>query len=574
MSDLLGRLTGFTQSEAGQKAMEKAAQGDDAATAEVAAALGLPQSSMRDMLELSRTQKQRQAVDWVLRYLIGSGDNQGTAKGGLTLAQLLCRDTEAGNIDATANIDALKGFIDREFLTQEQGNELLRTIDPRTIRLAPFSESLDSRKGELVALGRLLTDFLVTLKEAHLSAAVVPGLDQQPADGDLYAFVQQGLGERKDSLAQGKDSDPAVADVFRLSMRPTSDFESFMDPRTGRILLAERSEPLSAAVQTQIDPKANEALLREMVTVVGDRIPWEQVTGLLVERMPTSVLEVLRTAEFKGGIIYPSSFYLSDEAEQMNRMLRHVPGLERKVPAYENPVVRLFDQWAATRTPDQETVSGHLNDIRGLAEVGDRWSRAPGHAGTLTHEFMHALDLALGEKMPLSDEAEFLTIYENTKAAREEGFHTPKFPNRNAVSSPDEFFVEAATAYLNLNFRNAKSWCHGTTRAHLRQDNPEAYNYFDRLFSERLPAALAEGRITKVEDWVRDSVGLLAKAAGLFRQAMGDQDPASLDAADGVLRKAAAACEKENRNDGLEDVQWLQQQVAIVRSKLTGTPDS
>ncbi len=104
---------------------------------------------------------------------------------------------------------------------------------------------------------------------------------------------------------------------------------------------------------------------------------------------------------------------------------------------------------------------------------------------------MHVIDFTTATHGPLSSEPVFQALFAKTHAAWKSGESVPAFPTTYSRQDVREFFAECATAYLNGTLSSADSH---NSRTRLKETDPEAYAYFERLFGERLPApAFATG---------------------------------------------------------------------------------
>ena len=103
-------------------------------------------------------------------------------------------------------------------------------------------------------------------------------------------------------------------------------------------------------------------------------------------------------------------------------------------------------------------------------------------AFTITHEFGHAIDCALGNgEYATFRDPELRTMFASAR----------RFVSPYAACGIDEYFAECCRAYVEANDRDNHASFPPVSKAILREKDPEMFNYLELLFTEPVAAPLA-----------------------------------------------------------------------------------
>jgi hypothetical protein len=332
---------------------------------------------------------------------------------------------------------------------------------------------IDPARKDLVELGPEAARKIVTFKIHALAKQL--GFDPFAEAGEDGKSGPTRLRERLFAAIEKGQIDRLGSDFLRLNESGAAGFAAMLDRKTGQVVLAERDHPLPDGVARKIDPRRGIQVVKRMLGTVADPRSALSATKALAESFPLDALELLEKAHVK--------LNFGDQGAAASLTMKLALGEEiAEGLTKTDPHSR-----ASYQKKTGEIIFGRRHAI----------DRDIAIATFARHEAGHALDHCLGQNgQDLSSEPEWQALFDKTRSGFDARQESPAFPTLYSSTGAHELFAEAVAIYLGKHCLVSSIGAETvTTRDHLERVNPEVYAFIEKVFTERVPQALASGRI-------------------------------------------------------------------------------
>jgi hypothetical protein len=360
----------------------------------------------------------------------------------------------------------------------------------------------------------------------------------------------------------------AIKTLSRLVRGPDR-FNAFFHPKSGGVILQEKSRSRSE----KLEPAAPERSYEILAGLVHSPAHPELTSEVLRDAasiLPPSAVELLAN----GGV----GFELATADQPLAMVRRVFPDAEASFRA---------DGGA------EDSAGAYKLDARSIVLLVDRIKDPRARTQTAVHEFVHALDCALGdEEEPWSEKGEWKALFEEHKALLASG-KEHGFTHSGQLLNAQEFLACTATTFLMDSVFETPASLMVETREDLARANPKAYALLERFFAEEVPRKLDQpdlkatltqehlGRIrTRLQPVISSDKGLLESVDPLDRMekarvltvgAVALRDPELLTVARSWADRAMSEASPPQRAE-IEDLgKWIHSREQILRDHPTVT---